>query len=232
MLACRRLMVYTVYISYKTVSGLSAGRTAEIGGDILSTESKDFRFDKRASKYDGFEGKLSRKFYRLLLREVALFPGAKMLDVGCGTGALLRSLVECCAVDAYGIDVEQAMVTEAQKKCPEMDIRLCGCADTPFEAQTFDVVIACMAYHHFPDQKGFAREAARILKPGGCLYIADPRFPSGIRKAINGLAQRLRVAGHFETPRETSQAFRGHGFSFEGFVFDAYAQMVKLRLTE
>ena len=53
------------------------------------SEIKDYKFDKRASSYDdGFEGKVSGRFYRLLLREVVLHPDACVLDVGCGTGTI------------------------------------------------------------------------------------------------------------------------------------------------
>ena len=53
-------------------------------------DKKDFLFDKRAKKYDGFEGKISARFYRLLLSQVKPFSGANVLDVGCGTGTILR----------------------------------------------------------------------------------------------------------------------------------------------
>jgi len=55
--------------------------------------SKDFDFSKRAAAYDdSFEGKAVRKFYNLLLREIKVSPGMTVLDVGCGTGALLSKL--------------------------------------------------------------------------------------------------------------------------------------------
>ena len=193
-------------------------------------ESRDFKFDKRASSYDeGFEGRASRRFYGLLLREVQLSPGMAVLDVGCGTGALLRKLSDVDSIEGVGIDVEEQMLSEARRKCPHMEFALARCDEMPFEAQRFDVVIACMAYHHFDDKAGFAREAARILKPGGVLYIADPRFPWLVRKTLNGVLRLMRMVGEFFTADEIASALGGFGFSLSGCAYDRYAQVVRLR---
>jgi len=190
---------------------------------------KDIRFGKRASKYDSFEGKMSHRFYRLLLEQVKLFPGASVLDVGCGTGTVLRKMADACDIDGYGIDMAEKMIDEAKCKCPDMNILISRCEATPFENQTFDIITVCMAYHHFSDRIGFAKEAARIIKPGGCVYIADPRFPFVVRKTMNGIFRLFNVAGHFNTPQELYEHFSEYGFAPDGFAFDGYAQVVKLK---
>jgi len=195
----------------------------------MSNEIKDFSFEKRAAKYDDRVGKMSGRFYRLLLEQVALFPGAKVLDVGCGTGTVLRRIADACEIDGYGIDAEENMIAVAKQKCPEMNIQISRCEDTPFENQYFDVITTCMAYHHFADRAGFAKEAARLLKHGGCLYIADPRLPFVIRKTVNGFFRLVNVAGCFNTPQELHKHFCEYGFVPDGFVFDGYAQVVKFK---
>jgi ubiquinone/menaquinone biosynthesis C-methylase UbiE len=194
--------------------------------------TKDFDFSKRAVSYDnGVEGKASQRFYNLLLHEVVLQPGAKLLDVGCGTGALLHRFAEKFDMAGYGTDIEEAMIDEARKNCPQMQLAIASCDHLPFEDQAFDAVIACMAYHHFGNKEGFAKEAARLLKPSGILYIADPRFPWIIRKALHGILRILRVVGHFSTPKELAAQFAGHGFTPIGTAVDGYAQVVKLQKT-
>jgi ubiquinone/menaquinone biosynthesis C-methylase UbiE len=193
-------------------------------------ENKDFKFDKRASSYDdGVEGKASGKFYRVLLEQVKAIPGMSLLDVGCGTGTILRRIADKTPIQGFGIDVEEQMILAARKKCPDMDIRVSPCEHTPFNNQQFDAITACMAYHHFSDKKGFAEEAARILKPGGAVYIADPRFPLIIRKAMNGILKLLRLEAFFGTPDETYETFRAFGFQLDGVTKDSYVQVVKMK---
>jgi ubiquinone/menaquinone biosynthesis C-methylase UbiE len=113
-----------------------------------------------------------------------------------------------------------------------MNIQLAKCEATPFGNDFFDVITTCMAFHHFSDQTGFAKEAARILKPGGRLFIADPRFPFIVRKTINGLFHLLNIAGGFNTPQELYKHFSEHRFIQDGFAVDGYAQVIKLKLAE
>ena len=195
----------------------------------MSKKVKDFSFEKRATKYDKRVGKISGRFYRLLLEQVKLFPGARVLDAGCGTGTVLRRMADVCEIDGYGIDSEENMVAEARKKCPDMSIQTSRCEATPFKNQYFDAITSCMAYHHFADRAGFAKEAARLLKPGSCLYIADPRLPFIIRKTLNGFFRTINVAGRFDTPQELFEHFSGYGFVPDGFVFNGYAQVVTLK---
>ena len=86
-----------------------------------------------------------------------------------------------------------------------------------------------MAYHHFADKEGFASEAARALKPGGVLYIADARFPSPVRSVLNGVFRLINVAGEFLSPDEITKRFATYGFVFDSVAIDGYAQVVKLR---
>ena len=198
--------------------------------NVKAGRLKDFSFAKRASSYDaGFEGKAVRKFYNLLLREIDLPPGAAVLDVGCGTGALLKRLADKSNIAGYGIDAEEKMIAEAKKKCPEMRFDISRCDSLPYGDGSFDIVIACMAYHHFDNKAGFAGEAARVIKPGGVLYIVDPRFPWVIRKALNGILRIVRMAGAFYKPQEIVASFAPFGFAGVGSACDGYAQVVKLQ---
>lgn len=196
----------------------------------MHEEKKDFMFDKRASSYDdGFEGKLSKKFYTSLLKQVKLTQEMNVLDVGCGTGMLLRKMADRCEIKGYGIDVEENMIAEAKKKCPEMNIQISKSEAMPFDSETFDVLTACMAYHHFSDKEGFAKEAARVLKSGGSLYIADPRFPYVVRKTINAVLHHRNITGKFFTPQEIHNDFAAYGFEAASLLINGYVQVVELK---
>jgi len=192
----------------------------------MGNSQKDMNFDKTAARYDGARGHASERFYRLLLGQVELNPGAAVLDVACGTGTILRRMADACPINGCGIDMSENMIEQAKRKCPEMNIQLSRCEKTPFADNTFDAITVCMAYHHFSDKPGFIKEAARIIKLGGCLYIADPRFPFVIRKAMNAFFKIIRVAGAFFTPDEIHRDFAAYGFAADGFVRDGYAQVV------
>ena len=198
----------------------------------MNSSGKDFKFDRRAEAYDeGIEGKFSQRFYSALLSLLDLNPSDTVLDAGCGTGHLLRRMSGLQDINGYGIDTEPKMTEQAKRKCPEMTIMLSPCEQTPFENEKFDAVTACMAYHHFPGKKEFAEEAQRILKKGGCLYIADPYFPYPVRKAINGLLRLLRITGRFFTAEEIEKDFGRFGFEAEKKVRRGIVQAVKLRKT-
>ncbi len=191
---------------------------------------QDFKFDKRAVSYDdGFEGKLSKRFYNLLLNRIEVTQGTAILDVGCGTGTILKKLSERADISGYGIDVEENMIAVAKAKCPDMQISVSTCTQTPFEDGQFDIVTACMAYHHFDDKKGFAKEAARIIKDKGYLYITDPRFPLVIRKPLNTALRIHKIAGYFGTSEEIARFFSEYGFTLVDVGFDKYAQCLKMQ---
>lgn len=194
------------------------------------SKKKDFKFDKRAEKYDNeFEGRLSEKFYNLVTENVVLSDGFNVLDMGCGTGTVLRRLSEKRKISCFGIDVEEKMLEVAHKKCPDMDIRLCSCSETPFENDFFDVIVACMAYHHFPEKDKFAAEAARLLKHNGTLYIADPKLPLPVRKLMNTALSIHKIEGEFFSANEIASNFAPYGFEKTDTKSDAYAQIVVLK---
>ena len=195
----------------------------------MMNEKRDLRFDKRAEKYDdSYEGKLSEKFYDLVTGNVQLTDGMAVLEMGCGTGTILYRLSQKCSINGHGIDVEEKMLEQARKKCPYMEILNCACDATPFEDGSFDVIVACMAYHHFPDKDGFSKECARLLKKGGRLYIADPKLPLPIRHALNTALEIHKINGKVYTADEMTANFTGYGFSRVFDKSDAYAQILCL----
>ena len=194
---------------------------------------KDFRFDQRAEHYDeGFEGRSSRKFYDLIADHADIADGMQVLDLGCGTGTVLHRLSEQHRFSGYGIDIEERMLEQARRKCSDMQFQNCPCDRTPFPDGRFDVLIACMAYHHFPDPEGFAKECARLLKRGGRLYLADPKLPFPARQVLNTALTIHRINGRVYTANESGKRFAAHGFQQVFAKSDAYAQCICLERSE
>jgi len=191
---------------------------------------KDMSFAERAPTYDsGLAAKHAQKLYDLLINEVQLFENAAVLDVGCGTGTILKGLSAKCKINGFGIDAEEKMLEIARQKCPEINFSIQRCDNTNFSNNSFDIIIASLAYHHFDNRIGFAKEAARIIKKGGIVYIADPIFPWFIRKCINSGINLLRLHGGFFSARELESHFSSFGFKLIGSTVSGMAQVVKLQ---
>lgn len=188
---------------------------------------KDISFGKRAVKYDtGFEGKLSQRFYIDLISSVSVVDGNHVLDVGCGTGTILYNLSQTAEIFGYGIDISDDMLNEARKKCPDMLFQIGDSGSLPFEDNFMDIVIACMAYHHFSNQDSFRREALRVLKPHGKVYICDPLFPYPIRKTINEIFKLSNASARFYNTEEIKIDFEHTGFICAESTQDAYVQVL------
>ena len=183
-------------------------------------------FDKYADGYDaGWKGTKSARFYDDLIREVEINTGDRVLDVGCGTGTVLSYMASKTDVSGFGLDISEKMLDVAREKNPDFEF-VCGdCVTMPYEDGSMDIVMACMAYHHFPDQKRFREEAFRVLKPGGRLYVCDPRFPWIIRTFFNTC---FKEAGFYTTKRN-ARDFTSSGFTVEKITKDLYIQVLSLK---
>ncbi|MDK2892432.1 MAG: hypothetical protein PWQ49_824 [Methanohalophilus sp.] len=121
-----------------------------------------------------------------------IIKGQKVLDIGCGSGALtLRAAQKNAKVK--GIDINPLMLEIAQNRANEagltQNIELCemGVAELGSEeSESYDVVMSGLCFSELSeDELGFTlKEAKRILKIGGFLLIADEVRPKNIFKRI------------------------------------------------
>ena len=99
----------------------------------------------------------------------------KVLDLGCGTGALLDQLRDCSA-ELWGLDVSQ----EGLKFCAIRGHKKLVLADAtriPFRQNYFDVITAIGLIEHLEDDQLFLDEVRRLLKPNGMLILLTSSFP-------------------------------------------------------
>jgi ubiquinone/menaquinone biosynthesis C-methylase UbiE len=106
----------------------------------------------------------------------------RVLDLGCASGAqLVRTSRLSPQAGFVGLDlspamVEQARLTIASQGLDRVQVRQGDMTALPFPAHAFDAVISTMACHHLPDLgalRATLAEVARVLAPGGALYLAD-----------------------------------------------------------
>lgn len=103
-------------------------------------------------------------------------PGA-ILDVGCGTGRLLRSAAERFP-DArlQGVDAAEGMIEQARASAGEgtrIDFKLATAEELPFGDSQFDLVFSTMTFHHWADQRQGIAEVSRVMTPSGRWILAD-----------------------------------------------------------
>ncbi|AET66939.1 methylase involved in ubiquinone/menaquinone biosynthesis [Desulfosporosinus orientis DSM 765] len=112
------------------------------------------------------------------------FPsGARVLDVGCGSGATVERLVSVYGLQAIGLDSSELLLESGIKKNPSLNlIRGLG-EDLPFPAQHMDGVFAECALSVMEDMDQVLKEIFRVLKPSGWLVISDvyARNPNGLQ---------------------------------------------------
>ena len=102
---------------------------------------------------------------------------ARVLDVACGTGLLLKQLLECVPdMEAYGIDARADML--ALKDWPGVrleraEVNSDGTANVPYPPSTFDLITCTNALHDMADPAALLSGWGRLLAPGGQLVVED-----------------------------------------------------------
>jgi SAM-dependent methyltransferase len=124
--------------------------------------------DDAATKYDLFTGRFSGALARRFVDVVDPTPGQRLLDVGCGPGALTRLLVERAGASAVAaVDPSEAFVEAARARLPGADVRRASAEDMPYSDDTFDAALAQLVVHFMADPVAGLREMARVTRPGG-----------------------------------------------------------------
>jgi ubiquinone/menaquinone biosynthesis C-methylase UbiE len=129
-------------------------------------------YDLYASCYDQDLGYLDSFERTVLLQMFADLKGKQVLDVGCGTGRLVRDLRNSGAF-VTGVDISEKMVEACKKKFPGMGVKLGEADELPFEDESFDVLVASFLIVHLKTLDKFFDEAMRVLKPGGTLFVTN-----------------------------------------------------------
>ncbi len=108
-----------------------------------------------------------------------------VLDVGCGTGRLLRKARALYpSAQLVGIDPAQGMVEIARDQLPSATIYLAAAESLPLADCSVDVVLSSISFHHWSDQIAALREIRRVLRAGGCFCLADISMPVWLAKLL------------------------------------------------
>ncbi|MCL4264164.1 MAG: methyltransferase domain-containing protein [Anaerolineae bacterium] len=118
-----------------------------------------------------------RAMLQTYLTDAALPQGARVLEVGCGTGAVTRVLATWPGVgETVGVDPSPVFLARARELAGGLTAISFEEADgrsLPFASSTFDAVVFHTTLCHVPDPAGMLHQAVRVLRLGGCLVIFE-----------------------------------------------------------
>lgn len=148
---------------------------------MTSKEYKDLsvkEFTKAAECYESENAgvyNMCKKDYPDVLAELEKEPFTDLLDCGCGTGPMLTLLHQKYPDKHYtGIDLTPKMIEVAKKKkLKGVKFVVGDCENLPFATNSFDVVICCESFHHYPNPQNFFDSVYHVLRPNGRLILRD-----------------------------------------------------------
>jgi ubiquinone/menaquinone biosynthesis C-methylase UbiE len=124
-----------------------------------------------------------RAMLHTYLTDAALPRGARVLEVGCGTGAVTRVLATWPGVgETIGIDPSPVFLTRARQLAGGLATAVFAQADgrsLPFVGGVFDAVVCHTTLCHVPEPQRVLHEAVRVLRPGGCLALFEGDYATG-----------------------------------------------------
>ena len=128
-----------------------------------------------------------------------------VLDVGCGTGRLLRKARKYWPeTQLIGVDPADGMIENARRLTPGAKFYVSQAESLPLPDESVNLAFSTASFHHWQDQEKGLREIKRVLRIGGLLFLADFWLPLGLSKLIR----------YFQTndPSAIRETFRSVGF--------------------
>lgn len=122
--------------------------------------------------------RLGQRFFELpIFHQMGLdVRGKDILEIGCGSGYGAFLLNQLDPKSYVGLDVMEKQVELARRKYPQFEFLVQDATDlSQYESESKDVVIIFGVLHHIPDWRKAIDEIKRVLKPGGSLFLEEPR---------------------------------------------------------
>jgi len=179
------------------------------------------------------QARLRRRF----LRFVPVRSGERVLEVGCGTGVVVRDLAALVGRrgEVVGIDASRRLLERARALCRDhgrgarVTLRVADGASLPFAAGRFDAALAITVILHVADPLRVVNEMARVTRPGGRVGLQDQDFgvvavthPDRLltERILRGVAERVYEEPH--SGRRLPGLLRAAGLTEVRLLTDVY----------
>ena len=144
-----------------------------------------------AAQYDAKHGFVYEKA-KGLVELLAPQAGERILDLGCGTGALTAEIAER-GVEVLGVDRSEEMISQARRKFPALKFEAVDARELRFNAE-FDAVFSNAVLHWIPQAKQVISGVAHALKPGG-RFVAEFGGKGNIQRLVEGFHRAFSALG-------------------------------------
>ena len=135
----------------------------------------------RAEAYDRHTGRYGPELSAAFVRFAGIEPGMRVLDVGCGTGALTARLAHIVGGDrVLAVDPSEAYADACRHRVPGAAVRVGSAEALPFEDGGFDAVVSQLVIQALDDAPAAARELRRVAAPGGLIAACVWDFHGGM----------------------------------------------------
>jgi ubiquinone/menaquinone biosynthesis C-methylase UbiE len=161
----------------------------------------------------------------LITDETTLAPGTRLLEIGCGVGAVLAVLgEEFPGIELTGVDIEARQLEFARTHLAEAGVAAtlvrADALTLPFDDESFDHIWMMWFLEHLADPVAALREARRVLAPGGAITAievdygschADP-FTASIEALFSTMVQGMAAGGHSDAGTHLPRWLEEAGF--------------------
>ncbi len=169
------------------------------------------------SQYYKFVGLFDDYYKRKALELFKLKQSTRFLDIGCGTGFVLKQLKDHATV--FGIDSSYEMAARAQRR--SSTYLSCGdCFYLPFHDSSFDILFSSFVFDIFDssEQKKILSEFSRVLTPSGLLILVNNTRGKGVFSWLSGfylILTRIFPTVLLNKPIDTSSIISKSGFTIK-----------------
>jgi len=130
--------------------------------------TSDSQMFQKADAYENFMGRYSRPLGPEFARASGVERGQRVLDVGCGTGALTSVLADIAGADnVAAVDPSEPFVSQCRDNVPGADVRVGPAEALPFGDGVFDRALSQLVFHFVDDPASSVAEMVRVTRPGG-----------------------------------------------------------------